>query len=67
MVTRLEIVLRYQKKTTVRTAKNMDTFLNNVTSRRGMGKKECAVTRRFAKKRSSGINKKTTKKNKWKC
>ena len=57
MVTRVEIVRRENKTSTVRTITNMDTLLNNVTSRRIMGKNTCTVTRRVVKKRSDGRKK----------
>ena len=62
--TRVDIVHRKNKTSTVCTAKNMDTSLKNVTEIRSMGMNAHTVTRRVTKKRSDGRNKNTTKKKK---
>ena len=54
MVTKVEIVQRENKISTVRTENRTDTPLNNVTARIIMGNKERTFTRRVTKKRSSG-------------
>ena len=64
MGTRVEIIRKEKKTSFVCTARKMDTLLQNVTSRRGMGRNALFVTRRVTKKRSSGRNKKMTKINK---
>ena len=62
MVTIADILWRENKMSTVCNAKKMYTLLNNDASRRSMGNKTHAVTRRATMRRSSGINKKMTKK-----
>ena len=54
MVTRVEILQREKKISTVRTEKRTDISLNNVTARIIMGKNERTATRRVAKTRSFG-------------
>ena len=66
MGTRVDILWRDKKKSTVRTAKNMDTSLKNDTARISMVKNVHTVTKTVTKKGSSGRNKKTTKINKGK-
>ena len=52
-----------ENKTSIST-KNMNTYLNNATERIITGKNAGNVTRRVRKKRSYGINKNMTNKNK---
>ena len=68
MGTRIDIVQREKKTSkkiiTVRAEKIMDTPLNNVTTRKSMGKNARTATRKVSKKISDGINKETTNKRK---
>ena len=64
MVTRVEIMRREKKRSTICTAKRTDTPLNNVTARRSKGKNAHTFTRRETEKRSAGRNKNMAKKNK---
>ena len=62
MVPRVENILREKNTSTVRTTKNTDKLLNNVTARIIIGKNAGNVTIRVTKKSSSGRNKNITNK-----
>ena len=62
--TRVDIVMIEKKKSTVRTAKKIDTLSKNVTARRSMGNNARTITRRVTKKSSFRRNKIMTNKNK---
>ena len=62
--TRVDIVQRKNKTSTVHTAKTMDSLLNNVTARKVMGKNAHTIIRRGMMKRSSGRKNKMKKKKK---
>ena len=64
MGTSVEILLRKNKTSTVRTTKNMGSPLNTVIARRSMGKNSRTTTRRATKKISAVRNKKKNEKKK---
>ena len=61
MATRVEVVWRGKKTSTVCSARNMDAQLRNVSTRRGTNNNASTATRRVTKKRPAGIKKILTK------